>query len=152
MPPLRVLESASGVMGPFAGQLFAHRGADVITVEPPEGDWTCGAGADGSAPHDGLFQALNEGKRGVTLDSSTERGRDLLRALVGWADVVIGGPELTAAGVNDDDLRDWNPETIRSWVTPFGLSGPYRLYHAESIQLLALGGSDPRCALPAAQR
>ena len=40
MPPLRILETACGVTGPFSGSLFADRDADVVKLEPPEGDWT----------------------------------------------------------------------------------------------------------------
>ena len=53
---------------------------------------------------------------------------------------MISGQEPTAAGIDDAAVADWAPTAVRCWVTPFGLSGPYAHYAAESIQLLALGG------------
>jgi crotonobetainyl-CoA:carnitine CoA-transferase CaiB-like acyl-CoA transferase len=145
MTRLRVLETACGVMGPYAGRLFAWNGADVIKCEPARGDWTREAGpfpeerasaGEGSA----LFVSLNHGKQLVTLDAATPNGRRRLTALVQRADVVLYGPELAAAGITDEDLCRWNPRAVRSHVSAFGLSGPYVDYAAGSIQVLALGG------------
>lgn len=137
MPPLRILETACGVMGPFSGSLFADRDADVVKLEPPEGDWT--RNPPGST-HAGLFHCINRGKRSVVIDVASREGRAQLQSLVAWADVVIAGSELVAAEITDDTLSSWNADVIRSWILPFGLSGPYANYQAESIQLLALGG------------
>ncbi|HJM74442.1 MAG TPA: CoA transferase [Dehalococcoidia bacterium] len=134
MTALRLLETSRGIAGAFAGQLFADHGTDVVKVEPPEGD------ATRERASGGLFASLNRGKRSVSIDLDSSDGRERLRTLVQWCDAVVCGPELAAAGIDDDQLREWNPRAIRSWVVDFGLDGPYAGYEAESIQLLALGG------------
>jgi crotonobetainyl-CoA:carnitine CoA-transferase CaiB-like acyl-CoA transferase len=134
MTALRLLETSRGIAGAFANQLFADHGANIVKVEPPEGD------ATRERAGGGLFASLNRGKRSVSIDIGSSSGRERLRTLVEWCDAIVCGPELAAAGIDDAQLREWNPRAIRSWVVDFGLDGPYAGYEAESIQLLALGG------------
>ena len=85
---VRVVDLSRVLAGPFAGQVLAEMGADVIKVEPPEGDMARGIG-----PHiDGrslYFSALNTNKRGVVLDLTTGPGRRGLEALLDTADIVF---------------------------------------------------------------
>jgi crotonobetainyl-CoA:carnitine CoA-transferase CaiB-like acyl-CoA transferase len=141
MTPLRVLVTSNGITGPFAGRLFAERGADVIAVEPPPGDWTRNYSTTPDvAGHDGLARALRRGMRGVILDAGAAADRSRLRDLVMWADLVICGGELLDAGLSDGDLVEWSPSAVRCWVSPFGIDGPYASYEGGSFQLMALGG------------
>lgn len=85
---VRVVDLARVLAGPFAGQVLAEMGADVIKVEPPEGDMARGIG-----PHiDGrslYFSSLNTNKRGVVLDLTTGPGRRGLEALLDTADIMV---------------------------------------------------------------
>ena len=86
---VRVLELGSFIAGPFAGQLLGDYGADVIKIEPPgEGDpmrrW--GVTRDGDSL---WWPAIGRNKRSVAIDLREERGRELVRRLVGRCDVVL---------------------------------------------------------------
>ena len=107
--------------GPFAGQLLAEMGADVIKVEPPDGDPSRGIGPflDGRSLY---FSALNTGKRGIVLDLADGEGRDLLDALLATADVVIENFRPAAARklrCLPEDLLAGRPELVVVSVTAF---------------------------------
>jgi CoA:oxalate CoA-transferase len=84
---IRVLDLGHVFAGPYAAFLMAMGGADVIKIEPPNGDMSRRRGRDGDYP----FRALNGCKRGVVLNLKSERGRDLLLQLAEQADV-LGRP------------------------------------------------------------
>ena len=85
---LKVVELADGFSVPFCGMQFADAGADVIKVEPPEGDRTRGIGPyTNDVSH--LFMALNRGKKSVVLDLGSDEGRAAAKALINSADVVL---------------------------------------------------------------
>lgn len=131
---LRVLELARILAGPWAGQLLADLGAEVIKVEQPgQGDDTRGWGppfvaeGDGSPASAAYFHAANRGKRSVTADFQTEAGQSLVRALVAGADIVIenfkvGG--LAKYGLDYASLRAIKPDLIYCSITGFGQTGP----------------------------
>lgn len=135
MTPLagvKVVELARILAGPWAGQILADLGADVIKVEAPEGDDTRRWGppflehaGETSAAY---FHATNRGKRSVTADFRTPEGQAFVRELVAGADVLIenfkvGG--LAKYGLDYESLRAVNPRLIYCSVTGFGQSGPY---------------------------
>ncbi len=135
MTPLagvKVVELARILAGPWAGQILADLGADVIKVEAPEGDDTRRWGppflehaGETSAAY---FHATNRGKRSVTADFRTPEGQAFVRKLVAEADVLIenfkvGG--LAKYGLDYESLRAVNPRLIYCSVTGFGQSGPY---------------------------
>lgn len=129
---LKVVELARILAGPWAGQILADLGADVVKVEAPEGDDTRRWGppfidrdGDRSAAY---FHATNRGKRSVTADFGTEEGRALVHRLVADADVVIenfkvGG--LAKFGLDHASLSALNPRLIYCSITGFGQTGPY---------------------------
>ena len=82
---IRVLDLGHVFAGPYAAFLLAMAGADVIKVEPPNGDMSRRRGRDGDYP----FRALNGCKRGIVLNLKTERGRELLLQLAEHADVLV---------------------------------------------------------------
>src|SRR6202030_204696 len=90
---ISVVECGEGVAAAFATKLMADLGADVIKVEPPEGDWTRRYGPFPGNKVDpeksGLFIYLNANKRGVTLDLATPRDRDALHSLLSHADLMV---------------------------------------------------------------
>jgi crotonobetainyl-CoA:carnitine CoA-transferase CaiB-like acyl-CoA transferase len=144
---VRVLEFATGVAGPYAGKLFADYGADVVKIEPHEGDearqWgpflTPTPDPDTSA----LFLHLNTNKRSITLDPSCERGRELAERLISSADVVIESYRpgtLEAWGLGFEKMKAVNRSITLTSVTPFGQDGPYRDYRGSEVVYWALAG------------
>ncbi|MBW0158462.1 CaiB/BaiF CoA transferase family protein [Sedimentimonas flavescens] len=129
---LKVVELARILAGPWAGQILADLGADVIKVEAPEGDDTRRWGPP-FIEHEGeksaaYFHGANRGKRSVTADFRTPEGQEFVRRLVADADVLIenfkvGG--LAKYGLDYESLRKVNPRLIYCSVTGFGQDGPY---------------------------
>lgn len=137
-PPLhgiRVIELARILAGPWAGQLLADLGADVIKVENPDGgDDTRKWGPPFVTSHDGenlsaaYYHSCNRGKRSIALDFSTPEGAEIVRKLVAGADVLIenfklGG--LKKYGLDYDSLKKINPKLVYCSITGFGQDGPY---------------------------
>ena len=137
-PPLtgiRVIELARVLAGPWAGQMLADMGADVIKVESPDGgDDTRAWGppfvesTDGDNLSAAYYHSTNRGKRSITVDLKTEEGRQTVRRLVKTADVLIenfkrGG--LEKYGLDYQSLRALNPKLIYCSITGFGQTGPY---------------------------
>ncbi|WP_192243247.1 CaiB/BaiF CoA transferase family protein [Mesorhizobium silamurunense] len=137
-PPLkgiRVIELARILAGPWAGQLLADLGADVIKVESPDGgDDTRKWGPPFVMSHDGenlsaaYYHSCNRGKRSVAIDFSKPEGADTLRRLVATADVLIenfklGG--LKKYGLDYESLKTINPRLVYCSITGFGQDGPY---------------------------
>ena len=135
MTPLagvKVVELARILAGPWAGQILADLGADVIKVEAPEGDDTRRWGppfltreGEQAAAY---FHATNRGKRSVICDFRTPEGQAFVRDLVAGADVVIenfkvGG--LAKYGLDYASLAALNPRLIYCSITGFGQTGPY---------------------------
>jgi len=129
---VKVIELARILAGPWAGQTLADLGADVIKVEAPEGDDTRRWGppfierdGDKSAAY---FYATNRGKRSITCDFRTPEGQEVVRRLIGDADVVIenfkvGG--LEKYGLDYASLHKINPRLVYCSITGFGQTGPY---------------------------
>ncbi len=137
-PPLsgiRVIELARVLAGPWAGQMLADLGADVIKVENPDGgddtrQWgpPFVEGKDGENLSAAYYHSANRGKRSVIADLKTEEGQELVRRLVKTADVVIenfklGG--LVKYGLDYDSLKKINPRIVYCSITGFGQTGPY---------------------------
>jgi len=129
---LKVVELARILAGPWAGQLLADLGAEVIKVEAPQGDDTRTWGPP-FVEHEGesaaaYFHGCNRGKKSVVIDFRTESGKaDLLRLLAD-ADVVIenfkvGG--LAKYGLDYVSLKGSHPKLIYCSITGFGQDGPY---------------------------
>ena len=144
---LRVIDLSQGIAGPYCAKLLADCGAEVIKVEPPQGDYTRALGPfpDDVPHHDkgGLFIHLNGNKKSVTLDIETESGRAVLRKLLDRADVLVEGHppgHLASMGLGYDDLKGEHPELIYCSITPFGQTGPYSGFRGNSLTCMALSG------------
>ena len=145
--PLRVLELGGGVSAAYAAKLLGDHGADVVKVEPPEGDPARRLGPFPSAGVDpetsGTFLALNVNKRGVCLDAACREGRGKLDGLLGWADILVHNvPRLTAVelGIDPTRLEADYPQLVTLSITPFGITGPYRDYRATELIVANAGG------------
>ena len=132
---VRVLELARILAGPWAGQVLADLGADVIKVERKgAGDDTRGwgppfiEGKDGGHAGAAYFHATNRGKRSIELDFESEEGRRIVRKLAARSDILlenfkVGG--LAKFGLDYKSLAAENPRLIYCSVTGFGQDGPY---------------------------
>lgn len=145
---LRVLELARVLAGPWAGQLFADLGADVIKVESPAGDDTRRWGPPFVDNPDGsqdaaYFHATNRGKRSCVIDFSTDAGAAEVRRLAAGADVLIenfkvGG--LQKYGLDYASLAELNPRLVYCSITGFGQDGPYSLQPGYDFVVQGLSG------------
>ena len=124
---IKIIETASYVTGPFASQLLADMGADVIKIEEPKrGDPFRGWGERNYAA---TFCSLNRNKRSITLDLRSEAGRDIAFKLAAGADVVIQNFRpgvMERLGLGYDSLKKVNPKLVYCSISGFGPSGPYR--------------------------
>ena len=130
---LLVADCSTVLAGPYCTMLLADLGADVIKVEPPEGDATRGWGppwvgseAEGTRTA-AYFLAVNRNKRSIRLDLRADEGRAVLRRLLGRADVVVenlrvGG--FARLGFSDEVLAELNPRLVHLAISGYGTSGP----------------------------
>lgn len=130
---LKVVELARVLAGPWAGQILADLGADVIKVESPQGDDTRKWGPPWIERPDGLkesayYHACNRGKRGVVADFRVPSDLERVKALCGEADVVIENfkvGNLAKFGLDYPSLSQANPALVYCSITGFGQNGPY---------------------------
>jgi len=147
---LRVLELARILAGPWAGQVLADLGADVVKVERRgTGDDTRGwgppfiAGKDGRHLDSAYFHATNRGKRSIEADFETEDGKRIVRKLAARSDVLIenfkvGG--LAKFGLDYKSLAPDCPRLIYCSVTGFGQDGPYASRAGYDLMAQGMGG------------
>jgi crotonobetainyl-CoA:carnitine CoA-transferase CaiB-like acyl-CoA transferase len=127
---LKVVDFASFIAGPGAAVILSDFGADVIKVEPPNGDmWRIGHKIP-PQPQAGVaypWHLANRNKRGMMLDLKSPSAPQVLERLVKWADVLIVNTPHAARkklGLEYDDVADWNPRLIYADLTGFGEKGP----------------------------
>ena len=147
---VRVVELARILAGPWAGQLLADLGADVIKVENPDGgDDTRKWGPPFVESHDGenlsaaYYHSTNRGKRSIAIDFATPEGADTIRKLVANADVLIenfklGG--LKKYGLDYESLKAINPRLVYCSITGFGQDGPYAPRAGYDFIIQGIGG------------
>ena len=147
LPGVRVLDVGQGISGPYCAKILAQMGAEVIKVEPPEGDSARRTGPfPGDSPHpekSGLFLATNANKQGITLDLSSSDGAAAFRKLAAGADIVIENPPpdaLEGHGLGYESLKNANPGLVFTSITPFGNRGPYKHFKATDLVLYHMSG------------
>jgi crotonobetainyl-CoA:carnitine CoA-transferase CaiB-like acyl-CoA transferase len=125
---VRILDLSTVVLGPYASQVFADYGADVIKIETPEGDSTRRTGPSTEPGMGAIFLGVNRGKRSVVLDLKSEAGREALSKLVDTADVLmhsIRPQKLAAIGLDPETLMKRNPRLVYAGLHGFVEDGPY---------------------------
>jgi crotonobetainyl-CoA:carnitine CoA-transferase CaiB-like acyl-CoA transferase len=147
---LKVLELARVLAGPWAGQMLADLGAEVVKVERAGvGDDTRGwgppfvEGADGGNLSAAYYHAANRGKRSIELDFETEQGRTVVRKLAARSDVLIENfksGSLAKFGLDYQSLSKLNPRLIYCSVTGFGQDGPYATRAGYDLLIQGMGG------------
>ncbi|MGH6614566.1 CaiB/BaiF CoA transferase family protein [Sphingomonas sp.] len=139
---LRVLEIGHFVAAPFATRILADLGADIIKVEPPEGDparqW--GEQIDGKS----LWWSMHaRGKRSITVNLKHPKARELILSLVPHCDAVIENfrpGQLAKLGLSPETLRTARPDLIVAHISGYGQTGPYRDRAAFGVIGEAIGG------------
>lgn len=125
---LRVVDISQGYAGPYCSMQLGDLGADVVKIEPPEGDYTRELGIALGDSESSVYVALNRSKRGIVLDLTRPEGIEALDKLVAGADAFIsdlGGDVAIQSKVDYPRLRGINPKLIYCSVTAFGEVGPY---------------------------
>jgi crotonobetainyl-CoA:carnitine CoA-transferase CaiB-like acyl-CoA transferase len=129
MQGIKVVEVGMWVAGPAAAGILGDWGADVVKIEPPEGD-PFRALLSGIVEHvNPPFELDNRNKRSVGLNLSTEEGRALAPELVDGADVFVTNARpsaLARAGLDHGTVSQRNPRLVYAHVTGYGLDGPER--------------------------
>ena len=125
---IRVLEIASMIFGPLAGQYLGDMGAEVIKLEPPEGDLTRAIGPRRSPRMGAFFMTSNRSKRSIVVDLKRPEGRAVLQRLISRTDVLLHSLRTPAAdrlGLSYPALAAQFPALIYCHVTGYGDHGPY---------------------------
>jgi crotonobetainyl-CoA:carnitine CoA-transferase CaiB-like acyl-CoA transferase len=135
------------VSAPFCAKVLAELGADVVKVEPLEGDAARRAGPfPGRQLHverSGLFLFANLGKRGVALNTNAQHGIDQLHRLLDDADIFVENQAYAALeppGITAEELKLRHPHLITVSLSPYGRTGHYREYTGYDLQVNALSG------------
>lgn len=141
---IRVLDLSQYIPGPFATQILADLGAEVLKVEPPTGDPMRGfmlLDQDGISP---LYKQINAGKQLVELDLKNADHRVLFEELVTKTDVLLESYRpgvMERLGLGRDRLQQLNPRLIHCALSGFGQTGPARLRAGHDLTYLAMSGS-----------
>ncbi len=147
----RVLDLSRVLAGPWSSQIFADMGADVIKIERPGGgddtrkfgppwvtDATTGENLDAA-----YYAACNRGKRSVTLDIASPRGREIAQALLAQSDVLLENykvGDLARYGLDYASAQRINPRIVYCSITGFGQTGPYRQRPGYDFLIQGMGG------------
>ncbi len=124
---IRVLEVGHMLAGPYCGMLLADLGADVVKIEPAEGDVARHVGPHSVGPHNLYFASLNRGKRSVRLDLASDEGQAALARLAGEAQAIVTNLRPAAIrklGLTYEALKAHNPALVCVALTGYGLDGP----------------------------
>ncbi|MDQ0643083.1 CaiB/BaiF CoA transferase family protein [Microbacterium murale] len=141
---ITVIDFTQVFMGPSCTQLLGDFGADVIKVERPgTGDSSRNSYPDKDGQDNPIFLSINRNKRGLSIDTKSADGRDVLRRLIAEADVVVSNFRsgvMERMGFGYDELREINPRLIWASGTGFGTSGPYATYGGQDVINQAYSG------------
>ena len=125
-PPLtgiRVLDFTRVIAGPYLTMTLADLGADVIKVEPPQGDDSRAYQPPGKGGEAATYLGLNRGKRSIVLDLSQPEARDIVRALAREADILVENfrpGAMDRLGLGWEQLREENPRLIYCAISGYG--------------------------------
>lgn len=140
---VRVLDLSGLLPGPYATQLLADAGADVVKVEPPGGDAARAMEPTTEAGVGRLFDAVNRGKRSVALDLKTDAGTRAFHDLTTEADAILEGFRPGVAdrlGVGYDDVREHNGDIVYCSLSGYGKTGPYRDRVGHDLNYVGVAG------------
>jgi CoA:oxalate CoA-transferase len=140
---IRIVEVGHMLAGPYCGLLLADMGAEVIKIEPPEGDIARKVSPHFIGPHNAYFASLNRNKKSVVLDLASEAGRAELEAIASGAHALITNLRPSAIrklGLTYAGMRECNPKIVCVALTGYGLDGKYAESPAYDYVIQALTG------------
>jgi len=140
----RILDLSHMLAGPFGSMMMGDLGAEIIKIEPPEGDPMRRMGPHFFATESAYYLSTNRSKKSMTLNLQTERGRAIFYELVRVSDVVYDNfrPGITQKlGIDYATLKRINPRIIACSISGFGQTGPYRDRPAFDIAIQGLSGA-----------
>jgi crotonobetainyl-CoA:carnitine CoA-transferase CaiB-like acyl-CoA transferase len=142
-----VVDMSDGIAGAYCTRMLADGGAEVVTVEPPEGDslrsWSASGSATDNDTDGALFGHLGCSKKSLVIDPDNTDDRELLSRLLARADAVVWSPESRVAAHSacaPSALRESHPHLVVTAITPFGLEGPWSDRAATEFTLQAWSG------------
>jgi CoA:oxalate CoA-transferase len=140
---IRVIEVGHMLAGPYCGLLLADMGAEVIKIEPPEGDIARKVSPHFIGPHNAYFASLNRSKKSVVLDLASAEGRAELEAIARDSHALITNLRPSAIkklGLTYQGLRACNPKIVCVALTGYGLDGPFAENPAYDYVIQAVTG------------
>ena len=126
---IRILDLTAVVLGPLATQLLGDLGADIVKVEPLEGDVLRSNGVSRNLNMGSVFIAMNRNKRSISVELKLPEGKDIVRRLIATSDVVVHNMRIAAAeklGFGYEDVKAIRPDIVYCVATGFGQDGPDR--------------------------
>jgi len=148
---LRIIDLGQYLPGPYAAQLLADLGAEVLKVEPPDGDPLRRLGPTDADGTTAAYKLLNAGKSIVRIDLKSADGRAAFETLIGKADALVESYRpgvLDKLGVGRDRLRALNPRLVHASLSGWGSTGPYALRAGHDLNYMAVGGGLDSSGLP----
>lgn len=139
----RLLDFSQGVAGPYCAMLLGDLGAEVIKVEPPEGDWARAVGSTVQAHESSVHLCLNKNKRSICLDLKQVRGQEIALALAQRCDIVVQNFRrgvMERFGLGYERLAAQNPRLVYATIFGFGEDGPLADAPASDSVMQAFGG------------
>ena len=140
---IRVLDLSRVLAGPYCTMVLGDLGAEVIKVEPPEGDETRGWGPPFAGGESAYYLCVNRNKRGMVVNLKTEDGRNILRELALKSDVLVENfrpGTLKKFGLDYETLHGLNPRLVFCSISGFGQTGPLRDMPGYDFMIQAMGG------------
>lgn len=140
---IRVLDLSRVLAGPYCTMVLGDLGAEVIKVEPPEGDETRGWGPPFAGGESAYFLCVNRNKRGMVVNLKTDEGREILRELAMQSDVLVENfrpGTLKKFGLDFETLHDFNPGLVYCSISGFGQTGSLRDKPGYDFMIQAMGG------------
>ena len=140
---IRVLDLSRVLAGPYCTMVLGDLGAEVIKVEPPEGDETRGWGPPFAEGESAYYLCVNRNKRGMVINLKTDEGKKILRDLALQSDVLVENfrpGTLQRFGLDFATLHELNPKLIYCSITGFGQTGSMKDKPGYDFMIQALGG------------
>ncbi|MDQ0338191.1 crotonobetainyl-CoA:carnitine CoA-transferase CaiB-like acyl-CoA transferase [Caldalkalibacillus uzonensis] len=140
---IRVIDLSRILSGPYCTMTLADLGAEVIKVEPPNGDDTRGWGPPFVVEESAYFLSVNRNKKSIVLNLKTEEGREIFLKMVKEADVVVENfrpGTLDRLKIGYDVLKEVNPRIILASISGYGQTGPYRNKPGYDVIAQGVGG------------
>lgn len=140
---IKVLDFTQAMSGPFATMLLGDLGADIIKVEPPDGDQTRSWAPPYMNGVSSYFISTNRNKRSISIDLKTSKGKEIVKKLIARTDILIENfrpGTMDRLGFSYEEVRLLNPEIIYCSISGYGQNGPMKNFPGYDLTILAMSG------------